>query len=860
MSVQIAFGSASYELQKYLPGTDPDLLPDSSGLDAPPRPNAIASPVYTPGSDGSDTLFGGHVIATTDSDPVAHTVLDVVGPWNSVKNAVATGDDAASLTFSGFVHVDAIVGRTSDARSDVELLGAKRGNVVTGAGDDLVNIQFVQNDDDWATPWSREFRVASGEGNDTVHLSPLDVDAAAATDPTFGSAVAASLTRGYAGWSSSAWVDLGGGADVFSVGGEIRTTVAGGDGDDWIAGGQRSDVLAGGPGADTLSGGASSPDMYASDQLDGGAGDDLLLAAEEASGALNGGDGNDTLYGSHLSDTITGGAGDDALFGDGAGGAPGGGDLLEGDAGNDQLTGSGGSDTALYAGRAADYEVLRLEDGRAAVRDLNPADGDEGTDALTDVERLRFSDRTVELRDPTAPRFMFNGRQELWVSDGTAAGTWMVWHPSTYGQYEDTNLASLGAGRALFGTREGNGSALWITDGTADGTRLVRDTSAGFQPRAGSWSSGPTADPPHNITDLGNGHAVFGVQHDQGEVGLSLWVTDGTTTGTELIRSFASVAGVPPLLAFVSLGDGRVLFAAEDTTLGRELWVTDGTAVGTALVKDINPGWSGSDTFGTDRDDRNFVALGDGRALFSAKDAAHGPELWVSDGTAAGTRLVADIYPGSADWAGGPHDFVALGDGRALFVAYDGAQGKELWASDGTAAGTRLVADINPGGSPGWPAWSNPHDFVALGGGRALFVADDGVHGPELWVSDGSTVGTRLVKDIDPRIDGYSGPGGLVGLGNGRALFAAGDGAHGKELWVSDGTATGTELVGHVDPLYLTGLGDGRAVFNVHGRPEDGSEALGWWAWVSDGTAVGTVPLAPVYPGYGHGVILDPFG
>ena len=66
--------------------------------------------------------------------------------------------------------------------------------------------------------------------------------------------------------------------------------------------------------------------------------------------------------------------------------------------------------------------------------------------------------------------------------------------------------------------------------------------------------------------------------------------------------------------------------------------MTDGTAAGTALVADINPGSVGSSALG-------FTALGNGKFLFSANDGTHGCELWVTDGTAAGTTLVADILP-----------------------------------------------------------------------------------------------------------------------------------------------------------------------------------------------------------------------
>ena len=118
----------------------------------------------------------------------------------------------------------------------------------------------------------------------------------------------------------------------------------------------------------------------------------------------------------------------------------------------------------------------------------------------------------------------------------------------------------------------------------------------------------------------------------------------------------------------------RVLFSAFTEDEGRELWVTDGTAGGTRLLKDINPGVLGSDP-------RDLTPFGDDGelVLFSASDGINGRELWVTDGTAGGTQLLEDIYPGAA--SSSPSEFTSFGDDneQVLFGANDGISGAEPW-------------------------------------------------------------------------------------------------------------------------------------------------------------------------------------
>jgi ELWxxDGT repeat protein len=258
----------------------------------------------------------------------------------------------------------------------------------------------------------------------------------------------------------------------------------------------------------------------------------------------------------------------------------------------------------------------------------------------------------------------------------------------------------------------------------------------------------------------------------------------------------------------------------------------DRTLLSATLVQDINPATAGSWP-------ESLTAVGD-RVFFTAEVPATGRELYVSDGTPAGTRLVKDIRPGSGGSipiSPGPH--LTNVNGTLFFLANDGVHGDELWKSDGTAEGTILVKDILPG--PASPFTGDSTELTEVSG-TLFFLANDGVHGRELWKSDGTEAGTVLVEDINPG-SASSTPYGLTAVGD-RLFFSAQTLATGRELWVSDGTAEGTVPVPGTGGFYPGDL------INVGGTLFFSTSFFFGEAelWKSDGTAAGTVPVASFYP------------
>ena len=322
--------------------------------------------------------------------------------------------------------------------------------------------------------------------------------------------------------------------------------------------------------------------------------------------------------------------------------------------------------------------------------------------------------------------------------------------------------------------------------------------------------------------------AVF--EGEDASLNHNLWVTDGTAAGS----SELSVAGVGSLGLFWNVAspdftvlDGKVLFDGADSSNNDNLWVTDGTGAGTSELSVSGVSSSGLFPSGF-RLVPGFTVLG-GKALFEGVDSSGHFGLWVTDGTSAGTSefSVAGAGPNGL----GPVDLTVFGT-KVVFNGND-ASGQQLWITDGTAAGTSEISVSGAGTAVGL----DPTGFTVLGG-KVLFAGFDSRGNNEAWVTDGTSAGTSELTNVNDHGSAFSGEGASdITVFGSKALF---DGTGG--LWVTDGTGAGTS------ELSTTGFsGVNTPDFTVFGTKvlfagidSSGNTNL----WTTDGTSAGTSELS----------------
>jgi len=437
---------------------------------------------------------------------------------------------------------------------------------------------------------------------------------------------------------------------------------------------------------------------------------------------------------------------------------------------------------------------------------------------------------------------------EPWVSDGTTAGTHRLMQLPNVGPIvESIDMVRVGNYLVFTANTTTTGTELWRIDLSNDAVSLLKDIAPG------SASAITYA----RFGGIGN-VAIFMASATGGT--QAMWRTDGTTAGTFQVSSLIPMSDAPDY--YESSTEHRLLFRVFVSNDDVQLWSTDGTTVtpldppgpsflgtvgGTVYFSSGTGLWRSDGTLpGTKRltglpaELNNVQIVGSDTQVFVRASAGKTVRQWRYDLATESALLLRTHTLG--DLGGIQPNLFGYGQGKLYFDSVDPVTGRELYVSDGTTAGTRLLRNLAPE-TRSQP--SDPRDLFEFDG-KLYFTADDGISGRELWVSDGTQGGTQLVIDIAPGTES-SNPLSLFTLA-GKLYFFARDVANGNsyKMYTTDGTAAGTHMVVAAIPreaLYGGQTPCGATVATLGGHAYLNLYELGFTTslWRTDGTAAGTV-------------------
>ena len=264
---------------------------------------------------------------------------------------------------------------------------------------------------------------------------------------------------------------------------------------------------------------------------------------------------------------------------------------------------------------------------------------------------------------------------------------------------------------------------------------------------------------------------------NDGSNGVELWKSDGTSSGTVMVKDLNSGSGSSNPSDFTTAND-KLFFTTATTSYQFRRWVSDGTNVGTYDVgywsSNFNAifypeieyngsiygqGWDGHrvlfslnettyervEDLGGGHNNPRALTIYDGWMYFLTYETASGTGcLYRTNGTEAGTSMFVCGTPQHHPMgANGVNEFEMQVFNDELYFIRDAGHGDELWKTDGTQSGTVMVKDIFPGPSSGFCS----HPLSSCLGGSRLYATEnyllidvdsDGDGQLELWKTDGT--------------------------------------------------------------------------------------------------------------------------
>lgn len=395
--------------------------------------------------------------------------------------------------------------------------------------------------------------------------------------------------------------------------------------------------------------------------------------------------------------------------------------------------------------------------GGAAGIELWRTDGTTaGTQRVKDIVPGSLSGNPIELTALDGILYFFANDAatgwELWRSDGTQKGTQRVAELSPGKEYYGmpSNLVAAD-GSLYFSAHDGNDDYLWKSNGTANGTTRLKKIDA------------------NSIVEL-NGNIYFVGTNPQH--GAEIWRSDGTAEGTYLLKDTnpGTDDGLSSFISnqFAIIGNSLVFFTRVGNYTSSnwphdELWRSDGTQNGTFRIKNFS---------GVSNEGKSLL----GNAIAGRAYLNIGTDVWKTDGTSKGTTLLKAGVNAAAE---SQSRFNPTSIGANVFFAGIGKAtnaGDVLWKTDGTPKGTVKVKSI-------------PDSLTsAIRIGTKLFFS-----GLEPWISDGTSSGTRRLKEIEAN-RGNSNPSHLVVGSDGNVWFSAENSKFEQAIWTSNRTRQSTNI------------------------------------------------------------------